>query len=78
MDSDERLYERLKRGEMAAFDALYGRYERRLFAFVRAHLGDGAEAEDVLHEAFMGVLQSREVDFSRGSFKSWLYTVARR
>ena len=77
MDSDERLYERLRRGDMAAFDALHARYERRLFAFIRAHVGDGAEAEDVLHEAFIGVLRMRAIDFDRGSFKSWLYTVAR-
>jgi RNA polymerase sigma-70 factor, ECF subfamily len=77
VDSDERLYERLRAGELAAFDALYARYERPLFGFVRAYLDDAHEAEDVLHEAFLGLLRNRPVDFSRGSFRGWLYQVAR-
>ncbi len=76
MESDERLYERLRAGDLAAFDALYARYERRLFAFVRGFIGDAAEAEDVFHEAFMQVLGER-LDATRGSFRSWLYQVAR-
>jgi RNA polymerase sigma-70 factor (ECF subfamily) len=77
MESDERLYERLRDGALEAFDVLYDRYERPLFAFVRALSGDAAEAEDVFHESFLEVLRSREVDFSQGSFKSWIYRIAR-
>jgi RNA polymerase sigma-70 factor (ECF subfamily) len=77
VDSDEHLYERLRAGELQAFDVLYARYERRLFAFIRSYLEDAAEAEDVFHEAFLGVLRSREVRFGRGSFRSWLYQIAR-
>jgi RNA polymerase sigma-70 factor, ECF subfamily len=77
VDSDEHLFERLRAGELQAFDVLYSRYERRLFAFILSYVGDRAEAEDVFHEAFLGVLHSREVRFGRGSFKSWLYTIAR-
>jgi RNA polymerase sigma-70 factor (ECF subfamily) len=77
VDSDEHLYERLRAGELQAFDVLYARYERRLFAFILSYVGDRAEAEDVFHEAFVGVLRSREVRFGRGSFKSWLYAIAR-
>ncbi len=75
MTSDEALYERLMGGEMAAFDQLYERYERPLFGFVLKHVRDRAEAEDLLHEAFMGVLKGRrEKD---GSFRAWLFQVAR-
>jgi RNA polymerase sigma-70 factor (ECF subfamily) len=77
LDSDEHLYEKLRGGELRAFDVLYERYERRLFGFVLSYLKDPAEAEDVFHEAFLGVLRSREVRFGRGSFKSWLYQIAR-
>jgi RNA polymerase sigma-70 factor (ECF subfamily) len=77
LDSDEHLYERLRAGELRAFDGLYERYERRLFGFILSYLQDPAEAEDVFHETFLGVLRSREVRFERGSFKSWLYQIAR-
>lgn len=72
--SDEALYERLLGGDMSAFDLLWDRYERPLFGFVLKYLGDRAEAEDVLHEAFMAVLKARR----RGEhFRAWLFQVAR-
>ncbi|MCU1277632.1 MAG: hypothetical protein JWM53_1178, partial [bacterium] len=40
MESDELLFERMRRGEMGAFDALYVRWERRLYGFIRAYLDD--------------------------------------
>ena len=75
MVSDEALYERLVGGEMAAFDQLYERYERPLFGFVLKHVRNRAEAEDLLHEAFMGVLKQRRAE--QGSFRAWLFQVAR-
>jgi RNA polymerase sigma-70 factor, ECF subfamily len=76
MESDEALFERIRRGELAAFDALYRRWERRLYGFVRGYLDDAAEAEDVFHEIFMTVLRA-PADFQRGSFKAWVLQVAR-
>jgi RNA polymerase sigma-70 factor (ECF subfamily) len=80
MDSDERLYERVRRGDLSAFDELYARYESSLFGFLRATLGsraNRADAEDALHEAFLNTLRSREVTFDRGGFRSWLFRIAR-
>ncbi len=73
MSSDEALFERWRRGEVAAFDQLYARYERPLFAFIRRSLSDRAEAEDVLHETFIAALkgQGRFV-----SVRAWLYRTA--
>lgn len=76
MESDERLFERMRGGERDAFDALYVRWERRLYGFIRSYLDDGAEAEDVFHETFMAVLRA-PADFSRGTFKAWVHQVAR-
>lgn len=76
MESDERLFERMRGGDMTAFDALYTRWERRLFGFIRAYLDDAAESEDVFHETFMAVLRA-PADFSRGSFKAWVHQIAR-
>jgi RNA polymerase sigma-70 factor (ECF subfamily) len=76
MESDEALFERMRRGDLAAFDALYRRWERRIYGFVRGYLDDSAEAEDVFHEIFMTVLRA-PADFARGSFKAWVLQVAR-
>jgi RNA polymerase sigma-70 factor (ECF subfamily) len=74
---DETLYARTKRGDLAAFDTLYARYEGRLFAFLVSLLGHRADAEDAFHETFMRTLSSREVVFDRASFRTWLYRIGR-
>ncbi len=76
MNSDEALFERLLGGQLGAFDELYARFERPLFGFIYSQLGDAAEAEDVLHEAFMAVLRARDERRSVRSFRAWLYGVA--
>jgi RNA polymerase sigma-70 factor, ECF subfamily len=74
---DEELYRRVRRGDLAAFDALYGRYERRLFAFIHRLLRSKEDAEEVFHDAFLAVLQSREVALGEASFSTWVHRVAR-
>jgi RNA polymerase sigma-70 factor (ECF subfamily) len=77
MLSDEALYQDLVGGDMAAFEVLYRRYERCLFGFIVRQLGNRSEAEDVFHEAFMSVLESRRQQRELRSFKAWIFEVAR-
>src|SRR5437899_790212 len=77
MASDEALYERVRRGDRAAWGVLYERWEGRLFGFALRQLGDAREAEDVLHETFMKILTTRMVRFDHASFRAWIYQVAR-
>ncbi len=75
MLSDEALHERLRRGELGAFDALYERHKRPLFGFVARLLSDRSEAEDVLHEVFLSLLRSAPTGLR--SVRAWLFEVAR-
>jgi len=77
MVSDEALYEKLLAGDIGAFDALYARHERHLFAFILRHIRDRQEAEDVLHEAFMALLRERDGGRRATSFRAWLFQVTR-
>jgi RNA polymerase sigma-70 factor, ECF subfamily len=77
MDSDEALFERLIAGDLGAFDRLYARFERPLYGFIKSHLGDAREAEDVLHETFVTLLRERDKHPTVRSFRGWLYAVAR-
>jgi RNA polymerase sigma-70 factor (ECF subfamily) len=78
VESDEALIRRIREGEIASFDVLYDKHETRLFAYLRATLGDRADAEEVLHDAFLAVLKDQSAVFDReGSFRAWLYRVAR-
>ena len=77
MVSDEALYEALLGGDLRAFDALYARYERPLFGFIRKQLANLADAEDVLHETFLAILRDRSSGRSVTSLKAWLFQIAR-
>jgi len=77
MDSDEALFERMLAGDLGAFDRLYDRFERPLFGFIRAQVRDSADAEDLLHEAFLAVLRARDGAAALRSFRAWLFEVAR-
>ena len=75
--SDEALRERLLQGDLGAFDQLYARHGRALYAFIYRHLGDAAASEDVLHETFMVMLRERDGGRAAESLRAWLYQVAR-
>ena len=77
MDSDEPLFQRVRGGDLAAFDALYDRHEVRLFAYLRAVAGDRDDAEELLHDAFLAALKTRTGAFEDGGFRGWLYRIAR-
>lgn len=77
MRSDEALYQQVHQGDLAAFDVLYERYERRLFSYLLRMTGSRVDAEDLMHEAFLSVLRSPEVDLYRATFCTWLYRIAR-
>src|SRR5688572_7215517 len=75
--TDEDLVVRLRAGDLAAFDELYLRYERRLFGYLRRFVGDRALAEDLFQDVLLTVIADRSFDPSRGRFGAWVFTVAR-
>ncbi len=77
MEADESLFARLVGGDLRAFDELYRRHARHLHGFVRRELPDPAEAEDVVHDAFMGVLKEGRRRTVTRAFRPWLFQVAR-
>ncbi len=73
---EEKLVERLKRRDEAAFNELIRLYQDRIFRLVFRMLGDRTEAEDLAQEVFITVFKS--IDGFRGDSKlsTWLYRVA--
>lgn len=73
---EEKLVERLKRRDEAAFNELIRLYQGRIFRLVFRMLGDRTEAEDLAQEVFITVFKS--IDGFRGDSKlsTWLYRVA--
>lgn len=74
MRSDEALHEALRRGDLGAFDQLYARLSGPLFGYIRRHLADAHEAEDVLHETFMALLKHSP---DAQSLRAWTFQTAR-
>ena len=78
MSSDDRaLIEAFQAGDEFAFVALYNRYKGPVFAYCAKMLLDRAAAEDTLQETFVRVYENRERLARPGSFKAWLFTIAR-
>jgi RNA polymerase sigma-70 factor (ECF subfamily) len=74
-DDEPALVERVRRGDPAAFDALVGRYMRRAFAVAYRLLGNREDAEDLVQDAFMAVLQKIDT-FERGrGFSPWFFRI---
>jgi RNA polymerase sigma-70 factor (ECF subfamily) len=62
-----------------AFQALYQRYLRRVYAYVAARVGNPQDAEDVVSEIFLRVIRhlDRLHKPQQTSFAAWLFVIAR-
>lgn len=75
--SDEDLVLAIRSGDTDAFCALYHRYDKRLFGYIRRYVSQRERAEDLLQEVFVTVLEDRGLDPRQGKVGAWLFTVAR-
>ncbi|MGZ4278606.1 MAG: sigma-70 family RNA polymerase sigma factor [Solirubrobacteraceae bacterium] len=75
--SEAELLAGVRRGDDAAFEALYDAYHRRLLAFCQHMLGSREEAEDVLQHTFLAAYRSLRAGYEVVDLKPWLYTIAR-
>lgn len=77
-DPDEDLLVRVGGRDKEAFEAFYDRYERRAFSLAYRIVGDRAQAEDVVQEAFLSVWKNAErYESSRGSAGGWALGIVR-
>ncbi len=80
MDADQHhnLVVRWKQGDSSAFQALYDGFVDPIYRFVYYRTSHKQTAEDVTSEVFMKALaRIHQFDESKGTFQSWLYTIAR-
>jgi|SRR5215813_2215847 len=76
-DRDEALMASVQEGDVHAFQILYARHHRAVFAFALRSLGDREQAEDVLQETFFHVYTGRREYRPLAAFRTWLFTIAR-
>jgi RNA polymerase sigma-70 factor (ECF subfamily) len=76
---DNELWERVRRGDSQAFDALYREMGPRLVGYLRQVVGNRQAAEDVMQETFSHMWRSPNgFTPGRGTLRAYLFGVARR
>ena len=76
--SDGELIRRIGAGEVRAVGVLYDRYGSMLMPLALRIVRDRAEAEDVIHDAFIAVSErAGQYAPERGSVAAWLVTLVR-
>lgn len=78
--SDDELVELIKEGSTDAFDQLYQKYASSLLRHLLLLMSNHQEAEDMLHETMMLMIQKINFYHPRAdlqnSFKSWLFRLS--
>jgi len=55
---------------------LFGEHGSSLYRFCRASLGSGDDAEDIVQDTFLKLLQHLQAGGNRSNLRAWLFTVA--
>lgn len=75
--SDEMLMIRYQRGDRQAFASLLRRHNQRLYNFALRQVRDTGQAEDIVQDAFLRVVQNASEFKHEARFSTWLYAIAR-
>jgi RNA polymerase sigma-70 factor, ECF subfamily len=74
---ERELVERAARGDRPAFASLVEKHRGPVFRFALRLTRDSSAAEDVLQETFLAAMSGLASWRGEGSFRGWLYAVAR-
>jgi RNA polymerase sigma factor (sigma-70 family) len=76
-DEDAVLAVRARKGDTAAFGALYDRYVEAVYRYVYYRVHSDTDAEDLVSDVFMRALRAIPRYEPRQAFLAWLYRIAR-
>ncbi len=74
--TDEAVIDRVRAGDVAAFEVIMRRYNQRLFRCVRGIVKSDATAEDVLQQAYVSAYLHLHQFQGEARFASWLTRIA--
>ena len=69
------LIARLRAGDERAFEALVARHQRTMLAVARTYVSSRAVAEEVVQEAWLGVLKGLDRFEGRSSLTTWILRI---
>ncbi len=64
-------------GNEAAFEVLYSRYKRQLYAFLNHLAGDAGVADEIFSETWLRAIDKLARYRDDGKFSAWLFRIAR-
>jgi RNA polymerase sigma-70 factor (ECF subfamily) len=75
-EPDDALIKRICAGDTACFEVLMRRHNERIYRTVRAVLGDDADVEDVMQQAYVSAYQHLDRFEGRARFSTWMTRIA--
>lgn len=78
MTTDDTLLAGLRAGDAGAARALYDSYGASVYGFARRRTGDAGLSSEIVQDVMLRVWQKApSFDAGRGSFRSWIFQIAR-
>ena len=74
--TDKELVKRVQKGDQAAFDMLFTRYQSKIVNLVSRYIRDSEEVYDVSQEAFIKAYRALPRFRGDSAFYTWLYRIA--
>lgn len=74
--NDQKLVEKVQKGDKKAFDLLVLKYQHKIINLVMRYVRDAAEAQDVAQEAFIKAYRALPNFRGDSAFYTWLYRIA--
>lgn len=74
--SDADLVDKLRSGDIDAFDQVFKKYGDRLFGFALSYLKSKEETEGLVQDVFIKIWENRKNLKKESSLKSYLFTIA--
>lgn len=72
---DQRLVEALRRGDETAFSSLLDAHQSAMLRLALIFVSDRTVAEEVVQEAWLGVVQGLDRFQGRSSLKTWIFSI---
>ena len=74
--AEKELVERVRRGDMGAYDGLVRRYRERIYATLYHMTSNHEDANDLTQESFIKAFQALKSFKGGSSFYTWIYRIA--
>ncbi len=75
-ETDQRLVERVQKGDKRAFDLLVKKYQHKIIALIGRYVQDPHEMQDVAQEAFIKAYRALDNFRAESAFYTWMYRIA--